>query len=63
MKTDLILMDFAIDKMIEYELRAVNKQILMVEFIEKQSFLKVLWHGSKSVMKALLVQLLLNKVR
>ena len=44
-------------------LRVVNKQMLMVEFIEKQSFLKVLWYGSESVMKTLLVQLLLNKVR
>ena len=44
MKKDLIWMDFIIDKMIEYGLRAVNKQMLMVEFIEKQSFLKVLWY-------------------
>ena len=54
-KKDLIWMDFIVDKMIEYGLRAVNKLMLMVEFIEKQSFLKVLWYGSKPVMNVLLV--------
>ena len=63
MKKLLIWMDFIIDKMIEYGLRAVNKQIVMGEFIEKQSFLKMLWYDSESVMKVLLVQSLLKQVR
>ena len=41
----------------------LDREILMVDFIEKQCFLKVLWYGSEPVMKVLLVQLLFKQVQ
>ena len=44
-------------------MQTLDREILMVDFIEKQCFLKVLWYGSEPVVKVLLVQLLFKQVQ
>lgn len=61
MRKDLIFLGCITDKTIEYGHGIMNKQMPKKEFIEKQSFLRVLWYRLELAMASFLLSLS-NKV-